>query len=210
VDAVELIRAAFLRNLGVPVCRLVVAAGVKRQRGVRASRVSTAPDARARFGAPGLGGSGLVGVRLGDRVQLGFPLDGAGAAAAMITAAAFCRQRSGYRGAEPGDQSDMTMLTLMTLDHRSQVHALVCLLPTVALDVRRARLAHRSTVLALRYRPSFLVDVLERPICTPVLARRFTSPRPNLWRDSVIKLGPIEGALRGHADQGTSSVPRIA
>lgn len=61
--------------------------------------------------------------------------------------------------------SDMTMLTLVTLDHRSQVHALVCLLTAIAFDVSRARLAHRPAVLALRHRPALLVDVLEGPIC---------------------------------------------
>jgi hypothetical protein len=65
------------------------------------------------------------------------------------------------------------MLTLMTLDHWSQVHALVRLLAAVALGVRRARLAHGPAVLALRNRPSLLVDVLEWPICARVLALIF-------------------------------------
>jgi hypothetical protein len=78
------------------------------------------------------------------------------------------QQLSANRGQESEehslDRSDRTMLTLVTLDCRSQVHALVGLLAAVALDVRRARLAHCPAVLALRYRPSLLVDVLERPV----------------------------------------------
>lgn len=60
---------------------------------------------------------------------------------------------------------DTTMLTLVTLDYRSQVHALVRLLATVALYMRRTRLAHSPAMLALRNRPSLLVNVLEWPIC---------------------------------------------
>lgn len=57
-------------------------------------------------------------------------------------------------------------LTLVTLDGRLQMHALVRLLAAIALDVRGAGFAHGTTVLALRHRPSLLVDVLKRPICS--------------------------------------------
>ena len=84
------------------------------------------------------------------------------------------QQLSADRGQESEehslDQSDTTMLTLVTLDHRSQVHALVRLLAAVALGVGGARLAHRPAVLALRHRPALLVDVLEWPVCMPGLA----------------------------------------
>lgn len=76
------------------------------------------------------------------------------------------------------------MLTLVTLGRRSQVHALVCLLPTVAFDVRRARLAHGATVLTLRYWPALLVDVLEWPIYDSkqaLLASWLITPRWD-WR----------------------------
>jgi hypothetical protein len=50
------------------------------------------------------------------------------------------QQLSADRGQESEeqslDQSDTTMLTLVTLDYRSQVHALVRLLAAVALGVR--------------------------------------------------------------------------
>lgn len=39
------------------------------------------------------------------------------------------------RGSKGLDQSDVTMLTLVTLHHRSQVNTLVCLLAAVALDM---------------------------------------------------------------------------
>ncbi len=74
VDAVELIRPAFLRGLGVLIRRLVVPIGVKRQHGVRVCRIGAAPGARAPFGALGQGGRSLVRVGLGNRVQLGLPL----------------------------------------------------------------------------------------------------------------------------------------
>ena len=74
VDAVQLIRPAFLRGLGVLIRRLVVAVGVKRQHGVRVCRIGAAPGARARLGALGQGGRSLVRVGLGNRVQLGLPL----------------------------------------------------------------------------------------------------------------------------------------
>lgn len=57
-------------------------------------------------------------------------------------------------------------LTLVTLDSLAQVNALVRLLAAIALDVRGAGLAHGTAVLALRNRPPFLVDVLERTICS--------------------------------------------
>lgn len=63
----------------------------------------------------------------------------------------------------------------MTLDDRPQVNALVRLLAAVALDVRRARLAHRPTVLALRHRPSLLVDVLQWPIMMLAVANTMAS-----------------------------------
>ena len=63
------------------------------------------------------------------------------------------------------------MLTLVTLHHWSQVDALVRLLAAVALVVRRARLAHCPAVLALRYRPALLVDVLEWPVCDAPINR---------------------------------------
>jgi hypothetical protein len=56
-------------------------------------------------------------------------------------------------------------LTLVSLDRRLQVRTLASLLATVTLDVGSARLAHGSTVLALRDRTALLVDMLERAIC---------------------------------------------
>lgn len=54
----------------------------------------------------------------------------------------------------------------MTVKRRLQMDAFVSgLLPTVAFDVRRARLAHGATVLALRNGPALLIDVLKRAIC---------------------------------------------
>lgn len=78
------------------------------------------------------------------------------------------------------DQSDTTMLTLVAIEYRSQVHALMRLLTAVALDVGCARLAHCAAVLALRNRPSLLVDVLKWPICARGLAHSsiIVTPRP--------------------------------
>ena len=78
-------------------------------------------------------------------------------------------QREKVRSQEPEeqslDQSDATMLTLVTLERRPQVHALVRLLAAVALGVGRSRLAHGAAVLALRHGPALLVDVLEWSVC---------------------------------------------
>lgn len=58
----------------------------------------------------------------------------------------------------------IAVLTLMALDCGLQVRALEHLLATVAFGVSRARFALRAAVLALRYWPPFLVDVLEWPV----------------------------------------------
>jgi hypothetical protein len=54
-----------------------------------------------------------------------------------------------------------TQLTFMTLYSRLQVRTFVCLLAAIAFYVGGSRLAHGATVVALRHRPTFLVDVLE-------------------------------------------------
>lgn len=54
-----------------------------------------------------------------------------------------------------------TAAVLMALDCGLQVRALEHLLTTVAFGVSRARFAHRAAVLALRYWPPLLVDVLK-------------------------------------------------
>lgn len=71
----------------------------------------------------------------------------------------------------------------VTVKRRLQMDAFMSgLLPTVAFDVRRARLAHGATVLALRNGPALLIDVLERAICMLAVADSvsahtgFTSP----------------------------------
>ena len=51
------------------------------------------------------------------------------------------------------------------------MNALVRLLATVAFDVAGSRLAHRPAVLTLRYRATFLVDVLKRTVCGVKLAQ---------------------------------------
>lgn len=56
------------------------------------------------------------------------------------------------------------MLTSMSVDRGLQMRTLACLLPTVALDVCGARLAHGAAVGALRNRATLLVDVLKRSV----------------------------------------------
>jgi hypothetical protein len=58
----------------------------------------------------------------------------------------------------------------MAIDRRIQMRALVRPLATVAFDVGRPGFAHRTTVLALRHRTAFLVDVLEWAICMLAVA----------------------------------------
>lgn len=126
------------------------------------------------------------------------------------------QQLSADRGQESEehslDQSDTTMLTLVTLDHRSQVHALVRLLAAVALGVGGARLAHRPAVLALRHGPALLVDVLEWPVCMRGLAlfshliSHLIHPLP---REGELETGCAElhevGGIEGKASRGISS-----
>ena len=71
-------------------------------------------------------------------------------AAAMIAAAAiYSRDMSSQPGPEM-NQFARTKLTPVTLERRLKMDAFVSgLLSTVAFDMRRARLAHRTTVLAL-------------------------------------------------------------
>ncbi len=105
------------------------------------------------------------------------------------------------------------MLTLVTLHHWPQVDALVRLLAAVALVVRRARLAHCPAVLALRYRPALLVDVLEWPVCVAPstvssLAPRQYYPAPEVGGVPCAACMQLVGALRGkQAEQGVAARP---
>lgn len=78
----------------------------------------------------------------------------------MVTTASFYREIQmtlGQRGMS--ERYEGGRLTPVTFFGRLQMHTLLCLLPTITLDVSRARLARRATVRALRYRPTFLLDV---------------------------------------------------
>lgn len=143
VDPVELVRTTLLCNPVVPVSGLMVTVLVKGQDAVGVDSVGPPSAGGSLDTASGASRLTLVlRVGLGDGVKSRLLLAGASTAATVVTA---------------------TRL-LVSIDGRLQVRTLACLLAAVALDVGRARLAHRAAVRALRDWATLLIDMLEGTI----------------------------------------------